>query len=441
MYNARHREEAIAVGGTHRYRERPLMQSLGRVGAKHLLTLCGVCSSALIVDGRSYAQCEYDVTVIQGPWCGEIFEYPPTLAKGVNECGDVVGYYSECLIGPNKAFLWTADSGLVTLNLPGAIEAVAEDVSGQRIVGFFNDPNDEFGSLAFLRDGANVIPIIPPGATLSHAHGVNGVGQVVGSSSGASGGQAFLWQDGVLTTIGPLEVGAPTARDLNNSGQIVGYAGNTSHINPTARAFIWDDLGITMLDAIPGALTSLAQAINENGQVVGYGLFEIPELTVHSFIWSDGHMTDLGTLPGFLRSFALDINDRGTVVGYNSYFDGNINIQHAVIWQNGVMTDLNELIPSGLDLIVKRARAINNNGQIVGRATLDGYAAVAFLLTPVNVPTGDVDGDCSVGILDFLFLIGNWGTCPPEQACFADFDGNGLVDLADFMILLNNWGE
>jgi len=73
---------------------------------------------------------------------------------GINEAGDVAGYYSSCDLGPERAFVWTADAGLVTLNIPGASRSWAEDISGQLIVGHFNDPDDEFSNVAFVSDGA-----------------------------------------------------------------------------------------------------------------------------------------------------------------------------------------------------------------------------------------------------------------------------------------------
>ena len=54
---------------------------------------------------------------------------------------------------------------------------------------------------------------------------------------------------------------------------------------------------------------------------------------------------------------------------------------------------------------------------------------------------GDVDGDCVVGIIDLLALLGNWGACPglPEP-CPADLDGDGVVGITDFLLLLGDWG-
>ena len=64
------------------------------------------------------------------------------------------------------------------------------------------------------------------------------------------------------------------------------------------------------------------------------------------------------------------------------------NWLHGFIWQNGVMTDLNTLIPADSNLFITMANKINERGQISGMATvLSGPHAGdvhAILATPVN---------------------------------------------------------
>jgi len=50
---------------------------------------------------------------------------------------------------------------------------------------------------------------------------------------------------------------------------------------------------------------------------------------------------------------------------------------------------------------------------------------------------GDLDGDGTVGITDFLALLASWGPCPAQ--CVADLDGDGLVGIVDFLTLLSRW--
>ena len=57
-----------------------------------------------------------------------------------------------------------------------------------------------------------------------------------------------------------------------------------------------------------------------------------------------------------------------------------------------------------------------------------------------NAIPGDLDGNCIVGIQDFLALLASWGMCPaPPAECPADLDGDGLVGILDFLALLGNW--
>ncbi|MCH8210934.1 MAG: hypothetical protein IIB99_06120 [Planctomycetes bacterium] len=156
----------------------------------------------------------------------------------------------------------------------------------------------------------------------------------------------------------------------------------------------------------------------------------------HAFVWSGGEMLDIGTLVGFQESTALAINDRSIVVGGSE--DPGLR---AFIWQDGVMTDLNELIDPDLNLDVKVARAVSNSGQIAGHAQVQGVDVVAVLLTPIGSSPADLDGDCRVGIVDFLALLASWGPCPDPcpPTCVADIDGDCIVGILDFLTLLMNW--
>jgi probable HAF family extracellular repeat protein len=79
------------------------------------------------------------------------------------------------------------------------------------------------------------------------------------------------------------------------------------------------------------------------------------------------------------------------VVGYSQ--DLNANNTVAWLWKDGVMTELNTLIPSDSPLFLVEALGINDRGQITGYAfdTSTGEAP-AFLATPVD------DGEDSAGV-------------------------------------------
>ena len=78
-----------------------------------------------------------------------------------------------------------------------------------------------------------------------------------------------------------------------------------------------------------------------------------------------------------------------------------------------------------------------------GRALDVSYLSdtVRVTVQMLEIP-GDVDGDESVGILDFLIVLGAWGPCAEctPAACPADIDGDCAVGITDLLIVLANWG-
>ncbi|MCH8343738.1 MAG: hypothetical protein IH983_07100 [Planctomycetes bacterium] len=57
----------------------------------------------------------------------------------------------------------------------------------------------------------------------------------------------------------------------------------------------------------------------------------------------------------------------------------------------------------------------------------------------------DIDNDGSVGVSDFLILLGEWGPCADPNDCRSDIDdtcdSDGVVGTADFLFLLASWGD
>jgi probable HAF family extracellular repeat protein len=77
---------------------------------------------------------------------------------------------------------------------------------------------------------------------------------------------------------------------------------------------------------------------------------------------------------------AYGINDRDQVVGAANVADDGAHL-HAFLWENGVLLDLNTLLPEKSGWTLEEARDINNRGQICGTGVLNGRRE-AFLLTP-----------------------------------------------------------
>ena len=261
-----------------------------------------------------------DLGTLGGPNSSETLEFP-----FINNAGMVVGF---------------ADTGIPDPTNPGGFLPHA-----------FRWQQGVLTDLGTLPDGLG-----------SFAIWSNNRGQVVGLSGnglidpllGAPEGRGVLWQkNGSIIDLGTLGGNQSLAGAINQRGQVIGVAANTT---PDAyslfgwatetRGFIWDKGVMRDLGTLGGADTS-PSFINERGQVAGvsYVNFDPPPdpflcgfpITTHPFFWSEGKMVDLGTLGGTCASTAT-INNRGQVAGWSN-LPGDY-VLHPFLWEQGKLVDL-----------------------------------------------------------------------------------------------------
>lgn len=234
---------------------------------------------------------------------------------------------------------------------------------------------------AFLwQDGLmSALPTL--GGNNSQALGVNNRGQIVGFAEQSTQDpnciapqvldiQAVVWgpNPDEIRTLAPLEGDISAwAIAINNAGQIVGLSGNCVSPNFNApgattpqHAVIWQNGTVTNIGTLGGSYI-FPWAINAKGQVVGQAT-PPGDGPIHTFLWHGDVMNDLGVIPGDVLSGAFGLNDHGQVVGGSC--DQNFNCR-AFLWQDGVMTDINSLVrPGSTSLYLISGNDINSRGEI-----------------------------------------------------------------------------
>jgi len=236
------------------------------------------------------------------------------------------------------------------------------------------------------------------------ANQVNNRGQVAGVAESATLpppclaglGEPVVWEKGQIQDLHMFPGDAAgVALAINDNGEAAGFSATCT----TFHALLWRHGTITDLGNLGGLMGNVAAAINDRGQIAGFS--DLPgDTTNHAFLWQDGEMADLGTLPGDFSSGALGINSKTQVVGVSSDINGNTR---AILWERGVMTDVNTLIPAGSPWFLVEADSINSRGQIVGGAlnaiTGEVHAVLATPCDEENVEAaGCSDKDTATGL-------------------------------------------
>jgi uncharacterized repeat protein (TIGR01451 family) len=249
-----------------------------------------------------------------------------------------------------------------------------------------------------LRNGATTeLPTL--GGTAGRATAINDSGVVTGAADVAGSGSehAFVWNGASVRDLGTLGGANSQGSDINATGQIVGYAENASRITHAALWTAPYSGAPTDLGTLGGSFSE-AHAVNAGGQVTGVSS-NTGDTQFRGFVWQAGVMTDIGALTANSPDTAgLDINSAGDVVGYSttSASANPAAVKRAIVRKTGTtLADLNGLILPGSGFVLTEARAINDNGQIVGIGTLTPPADAqnvirveqhAVLLTPDRTP-------------------------------------------------------
>jgi probable HAF family extracellular repeat protein len=307
---------------------------------------------------------------------------------------------------------------------------------------------------------------------------------------------AALWRNSLLTDLGTL--GGPnssvTFNVKNTSGIIVGISqtgdsqllgeswssaafystpNNVGFIN---LGFVWQQGQMRGLPNFTGGNNGFATGASNFGQVVGWAENGVHDptccctqvLQFRPAMWTLGppdQIHGLPVFPGDTSGAATAINDNGQIVGISGICDqavGRHTAKHAVLWENGTVTDIYPNAPAPW---WNTPTAINQHGDVVGfagdPAFVEGDILHAFMWTredgirqlkplPNRTPT-HVDSEayginearqvvgvsCDADQVDCRAVVWNNGTTPTD---LNDLKGSysGFLALAKD---INNKGE
>jgi probable HAF family extracellular repeat protein len=279
--------------------------------------------------------------------------------RNISDRGLIVGTVDEVRqpipLATDRAIAWekegTATKYKLSINDFGGLESYFFDSNNSKQIAGRNILSNGFENPILFENG-KVIDLADLGGDGGTAQGINNKGQLVGSldKDGKLDDKfvntAVIWnKDGSgykLTDLGTFGSAQASLRDINDAGQIIGATSN----------------GLSGADAASNPF--ILRDTNNNGK------------------YDASELTNLGSLGG-KTGFVSGINDFGTVVGASQTTvlggaDGKTLENHAFVWSEGKMTDLNSLVTKpityeGAKVVLTSAVSINNFGDIAAIGT------------------------------------------------------------------------
>ena len=207
----------------------------------------------------------------------------------------------------------------------GEVHIMAHGINNlSQIVGSSQD--EIFTSHAVLWQNKDIAPIDL--GVVGDSNGINDLSHVVGNIFG-SPMRGFLWRSGSFIQLIPLSGQVVSeARAINNTGLIAGK----SNIFPVVWEYDPGNPGsaprIQQLPIPAGFFSATTTAVNDSGDVVGYA--GSPNIDSHAVLWRNGIAIELGVWPGGHYSVANGINNLGQIVGTGTVAGDNLD--HALMW-------------------------------------------------------------------------------------------------------------
>jgi uncharacterized membrane protein len=285
-------------------------------------------------------------------------------ALAINQAGESAGVVPD-VVSANSAARWDSAGNMTNLgNLSGFSESGAYGISEDGlVVGYSYHHTYQIGT-AWPPVGAGYqLPVHRPAWAVS----VNALGDILLWKTGSA-----VYQSGVLLERDGTEHridfgGNGWVMGLTRDGQVAGMrtlAGTTHAFRWNLSTSLFDDL-----PPLPGFDRSSGYGIAPDGTVTGFSGTADFALT-QACAWGLDNVPKIlpPSRPNMTLSIAISGNAAGWIIGQ----EGFPAAERGALWLGGIGYELTPLVVEGPTVVVTRAAALNDAGQIVGSGMVSG---------------------------------------------------------------------
>lgn len=244
----------------------------------------------------AFSQLQLTITILDVPGVS-------TNLTGINNNGVITGYYIQ---NNETGAEFTWQNGVFSyFNVPNECDVVTGGINdSNQVVGYYAPQENCNESIGFIYDGATYTYFQYPGAQFTRAFGINNAGLIVGTEYATTGWVGMLYDGTKFSTItkGSDYI---TAAGVNNLGAVVGVLSE----NTVNYGFLRSGGKFTRI-TYPGAISTGALAINDNGTIVG-----TEGLNQACFVYRNGKFQTFSISPA-KSTICTGINNAGVIVGY-----------------------------------------------------------------------------------------------------------------------------
>ena len=273
----------------------------------------GVVSWCAAVASGSDATDRLVVTTIDVPISSR------TRVAGMNDSGDVVGFFAWAGSNVNHAFLRTRDGEFSIIDPPGAASASAGGINNQgAIVGFYS-PAGSTTVRGFLLVDGTYTDIQFPGSTITNPQDINEKGEICGRYVAGGIQHGFTLIEGSYASVDiPHEPGGTTfytsvdLHRITRSGWLTGDVRDNRFTPLLVHGVAIDQQGAIDVFDYPGATATLPRFMANSGEIVGATIVDGVQ---HGFYRDRFGNVTLVDVPGADETRVAAGNNQGFIAG------------------------------------------------------------------------------------------------------------------------------